>query len=209
MIDGPCGVLEAILDCPPQELLASEARFSKSVAVIAHPHPLHGGTMQNKVVHYLARTVNQMGIPALRFNFRGVGQSEGEYAEGVGEVDDLVAAAGWMQEQFPGHALWLAGFSFGAYVALQAAARLQPAQLITVAPPVNIFDLSELSLPSMPWVLVQGGEDEIVPSKEVLQWVSQLPVPPQLLYLEQAGHFFHGRLNELREGLLQHFIQGH
>lgn len=201
LIEGPCGKLEAQLDCPQDMELESVRAF----AVIAHPHPLYGGAMSNKVVHYLARTMNQLEMPALRFNFRGVGGSEGEYADGVGEVDDLLAAVAWMRAQFPGAGLWLAGFSFGSFIALQAAARLQPVQLITVAPPVNIFSIPAPSLASAPWVLVQGGQDEVVPAAEVLQWVGQLDAPPEVLYLEQAGHFFHGRLNELRERLLHHF----
>lgn len=201
LLDGPCGVLEAQLDCPRGVEVASVRSF----AVIAHPHPQYGGTMSNKVVHYLSRTMNELGMPALRFNFRGVGASEGGYADGVGEVEDLLAAVRWMRMRFPEAGLWLAGFSFGSYVALRAAAELQPVQLITVAPPVNIFTIPAPSLVTAPWVLVQGGQDEVVPAGEVLRWVEQLASPPELLYLEQAGHFFHGRLNELRERLLDHF----
>lgn len=205
LIEGPCGVLEAQLSCPQGVAPVLREGLSRGVAVIAHPHPLYGGTMHNKVVHYLARTLNQLGMPALRFNFRGVGKSEGTYADGVGEVDDLLAATQWLRRQFPGRPLWLAGFSFGAYVALRASPQLQPQQLITVAPPVNIFDLASLPEMSLPWLLLQGGADEVVPAAQVLEWAQGLPVPPRILYLEQAGHFFHGRLNELRDALLHHF----
>ena len=193
-IEGPSGRLEAVLSAPDQPLPIS--------AIVCHPHPLYGGTMHNKVVTTLSKTLIDLGIPALRFNFRGVGASEGSYGEGWGETEDALAAADWMRGRYPGAALWLAGFSFGAYVATRVAALPEQGVqcLMTVAPPVNHFDFAGLT-PSCPWVVAQGDKDEIVPSQEVLAWREALPNPPKLLYFQDTGHFFHGRLLELRQEL--------
>ena len=192
-IAGPSGRLEALIECP-------EPGFPpRAAAVVCHPHPLHGGTMQNKVVHTLARTLNGMGVATLRFNFRGVGNSAGEYAEAVGETDDLHAVLAWVQQRWPGLPLWLGGFSFGAYVALRAAPGWPLQQLITIAPPVRHFTFAELPPIATNWLLVQGDEDEVVPSEEVLRWAESLAAPPRVLRMAGAGHFFHARLNELRQ----------
>lgn len=197
LLEGPAGPLELLLEYP-----AEGADPVDRVAVICHPHPLHGGTMHNKVVHTLARAARDLGAVSVRFNFRGVGASGGQYGEAIGETQDLEAVGQWERQRWPGAELWLAGFSFGAYVALRGAATLDPGQMVTVAPPVNFFDVG--ALPSLPcrWLLVQGTEDEIVPSAQVMTWVSELEPAPELLTLEGAGHFFHGRLNELRQGLV-------
>lgn len=193
---GPAGRLETLIECPPQE------RPVAGVAVLCHPHPLHGGTLQNKVVHTLARTCNALDLIAVRFNFRGVGESEGEYGEALGETEDLHAVLKWVSEQWPGLPLWLGGFSFGAYVALRAAEHWDLRQLITVAPPVNYFSFAPLAPVRCRWLLVQGDADEVVPHGQVMEWIAGLPDPPRLLEMPGAGHFFHGRLNELRERLL-------
>lgn len=157
-----------------------------------------------KVVDYLSRTLNDLGVGTLRFNFRGVEQSEGEYAGGGGEADDLraVLELDWAQKQRPGHPLWLAGFSFGAYIALRVAREFPLAHLITVAPPLNFFDFSVLRTPACPWVLVQGESDEIVPGKQVLAWAALQTPMPEMIRMAGVGHFFHGNLNSLRERLL-------
>lgn len=198
-IQGPAGALEAILTCP-------ENKHADRVGVICHPHPLYGGTMHNKVVHYVARTLNQLGMPTVQFNFRGAGNSEGEYADGIGETDDLIAVLEHVQRIYPGREVWLAGFSFGAYVALRASTQWPVEKLVTVAPPVNFFDFSALSLPDCPWLLVQGDQDEVVPCGEVLAWSDQLDEPPQTVCLKGVGHFFHGRLNDLRAVLLDKLL---
>jgi len=173
-----------------------------AIGIICHPHPLYGGTMHNKVVDTLSRAFNESGIGTLRFNFRGVESSDGEYAQGVGEVDDLRAVLDWAQKQRPGHALWLAGFSFGAYVALNVAREYPLKGLIIVAPPVNFFDFTALTPPECPWLLVQGEADEIVPSTEALTWAEAQNPAPQIVRMPEVGHFFHGRLNQLRDHLL-------
>ncbi|HWR87060.1 MAG TPA: alpha/beta fold hydrolase, partial [Acidiferrobacterales bacterium] len=151
-LTGPAGALEALTICPTQgETVAT--------AVILHPHSLHGGTMHNKVVHMLARAFAQIGVASVRFNFRGVGASAGEFARGQGEAEDALAVMAWVREQLPGTPVWLAGFSFGAYVALRVAASAQVSGLITVAPAVHLYDFSALTLPRCPWLLIQGEAD--------------------------------------------------
>lgn len=193
-LPGPSGALEILGE-------GFDAPF-KGIAIICHPHPLHGGTMLNKVVHYLARTTRELGLASLRFNYRGVGKSEGSYGEGIGESEDLLAIIDWVDEHYPGTPLWLAGFSFGCYVVLRAAGQRQVRQLITIAPAVNRLDFSELPLPNCPWLLVHGDEDEVVPFAEVVEWVNSLSTPPETIYLDGVGHFFHGQLPRLQENLM-------
>jgi alpha/beta superfamily hydrolase len=195
VIPGPVGALEGLTACPERETRGV-------VAVILHPHPLYGGTLNNKVVHYLSRTCNRLGIPSLRFNFRGVGASAGSYDDGRGETEDCLAVIDWVQERRPGFGIWLAGFSFGAYVAYRAVNRHPKIKrLLTVAPPVNLFDFSSLPGPACPWTLVQGAQDELVPVAAVESWAHSLPRVPQQIILP-ADHFFHGQLNTLQEALL-------
>jgi alpha/beta superfamily hydrolase len=171
------------------------------VAVICHPHPLHGGSMQNKVVHTLARTFNGLDLAALRFNFRGVGASAGRYDEGRGEQADLRAVLRWVAARHHGGAVWLAGFSFGAHVALAVAQDAGLDGLVLVAPPVNHFDFSGLGGPAGFWVVVQGEDDEVVPAGEVERWIDGLERRPHLVRMSGVGHFFHGRLNDLKAAL--------
>jgi alpha/beta superfamily hydrolase len=215
-IAGPVGALEALTACPAAAPVAATAMDGGSAgreavptgtnagavfrptAVILHPHPLHGGTMQNKVVHTLARAFGELGVASVRFNFRGVGASAGGFAHGAGETEDALAVIEWVRAQRPGAAVWLAGFSFGAYVALRAAAPAQVSGLITVAPAVNLYDFSALAPPPCPWLLIQGEADEVVPVEAVRAWLSAIAPRPQTLFLPGAGHFFHGRLNDLK-----------
>lgn len=192
-IAGSVGVLEAL--CEQPEAAGAPAAFG----VICHPHPLFGGTMTNKVVHMLARSCHELGLPTLRFNFRGVGASAGEYDEGRGETDDALAVVARGRELWPGAALWLAGFSFGAYVALRAAPRAAAARLVTVAPPVGRWDFAAVDPPACPWLIVQGDRDELVDAAVVQAWATQQPRPPQFALIPGAEHFFHGRLHELRD----------
>jgi hypothetical protein len=193
-IAGPAGALQVL-----EEKTVPEP---DAVAVICHPHPLHGGALTNKVVHQLAKTFNEMGAVSIRFNFRGVGESEGEYDEGRGELEDLVAIARWAGERWQDLPLWLAGFSFGGFIALQGAQRLEPRRLVTVAPAVNYFPAESLHLPGLDWLLIQGESDDIVPTVQVKKWVESLEYQPQFVLIEGAGHFFHGRLNALRQVLI-------
>ena len=193
-IPGPAGMLEALTSCPALQAVAA-------TAVICHPHPLHGGTMQNKVVHTLARSFNALGLRTVRFNFRGVGRSAGSFADGVGETDDLIAVLDWLRARRPQDRIWLAGFSFGAYVAIRACGRWPIDRLVTVAPAVNRHDFSSLK-PTCPWLVIQGDQDEIVPVEAVRVMIDRIDPKPTYVELVGASHFFHQRLNDLREILL-------
>jgi hypothetical protein len=175
-----------------------------SFGVVCHPHPLGGGTLDNKVVHTVARVMQELGLPTLRFNFRGVGASAGKFDDGAGETDDALAVIDWGRERWPHAALWLAGFSFGAYVALRASERRKAQRLITIAPTVQRFQFAALRAPAGPWLIVQGDQDEIVACEAVVAWAKSLSPPPRVAILQGAGHFFHGRLQELKEVIVEH-----
>ena len=192
-LDGQAGALEAIVEDP--------GVAGPSYGVVCHPHPLFGGTMDNKVVTTVARALNETGIPTLRFNFRGVGASAGVFDQGVGETEDADAAASWGAQRWPGRTLVMAGFSFGAYVALRLAQQRVPQYLITVAPAIQRFDASALAVPRCPWLVVQGDADDVVDPAAVVDWVNGLDPKPRLVVLPRVGHFFHGRLRELRDAV--------
>lgn len=191
-IAGPAGALEALLETPRDG-------DPSAAVVVCHPHPQHGGTMQNKVVHTLARAFVAEGFAALRFNFRGVGASEGQFDEGRGELEDALTAGRVLEERSGGLPLWYAGFSFGAAIAIHAATRLDAAGLVSVAPAVS--RLEQPSQPQCPWLIVQGDRDEIVDVDATIAWVNDLDPGPELEVLEGAEHFFHGRLVELRKAV--------
>lgn len=193
-IDGPAGVLETLAEVPDGG--------ARTVAVICHPHPQHGGTLDNKVVFTLARAAREAGVAAVRFNFRGVGASAGAYDEGRGELDDCRAAIEWAQRHVPG-ATVLAGFSFGAGIALRAAATAPARGLATVALPVRYFD--ELPRPDCPWLAAHGDADDIADCDEAVDRLKKLEPPPEIEILADAGHFFHGRLSDLRAAVTPKF----
>jgi alpha/beta superfamily hydrolase len=199
---GPAGGLEALIETPR----AAPAQTPKQFGVVLHPHPLHGGTMDNKVVYTLTRAFQEHGAPTLRFNFRGVGRSEGAYADGIGETEDALAVIAAGRARWPGAVLWLGGFSFGAGVAIRAAARGAAQRLVTVAPAVDRIDLGEATVPEIPWLLVHGADDDVVDHHATLDWAARQPHPPQVALLPQSGHFFHGKLIELRDAVDQ-FLQ--
>ena len=189
---GPAGEIEAAVDVPaPQDERAG-------TVVICHPLPVQGGTMHNKVVVMLERSLRELGLRTVRFNFRGVGHSAGEFDEGRGETLDLLAVAEWVRKVRPNDALWLAGFSFGSYVALLAARHLPVKQMISVAPPVGRWDFSAAISPPCPWLIVQGEDDDIVEPQKVYEWVDAMPDKPTLVRMPETGHFFHRRLMDLR-----------
>jgi alpha/beta superfamily hydrolase len=195
LLPGPVGALELVCALPDAE------RARAGVAVISHPHPLQGGTMTNKVVTTLERTLLDLGLATVRHNFRGVGASEGAHADGVGETDDLVTIARWARAQRPGDALWLAGFSFGSYVTLRAAGALDASRLILVAPPVGRWDFSAIAPPACPWLIVQGAADEVVDAQAVFAWADALRPPQTLIRMPDTGHFFHRKLIDLRDAV--------
>jgi len=158
--------------------------------------------MDNKVTHVIARSMMECGAPAFRFNFRGVGTSGGAFDNGRGEADDLAAVVAEGRRRFPGAALWLGGFSFGAFVALRAAQQLSPSKLVAVAPPVARFELGTVAHPECDWMLAQGDADDVVPPDAVLAWAAEQPRKPRLHVIQGAGHFFHGKLHELKPLIL-------
>jgi len=154
--------------------------------------------MHNKVVTIIERALRESGLATVTFNFRGVGASAGSFDDGRGETDDLLAVARWVQTVRAGDALWLAGFSFGSYVALRAAQSLPLRQLVSVAPPVGRWDFSTLEAPACPWLVIQGETDEVVDAAAVYEFVAGQERPPTLVRMPDTGHFFHRRLMDLR-----------
>jgi len=200
LLRGPVGLLECAVDAP------EPSEECPITIVICHPHPGHGGTMHNKVVTIIERSMRECGLRTVRFNFRGVGESEGSFDDGYGETDDLFAVVEWVRRTRPDDNLWLGGFSFGSYVALRAAANLSLGQLISIAPPVDRYEFANLQRPDCPWLVVQGDEDDMVSSEAVQSWAERANPPPDLVVMQQAGHFFHRRLMDLR-GLLKNGVR--
>jgi hypothetical protein len=199
-LQGPSGLIEAILSTPVESV--------STIAIICHPHPLHGGTLQNKVVHTLMRAFRELQIASVRFNFRGVGKSEGAYDQGVGEVEDLMAVISWAKAKYPEATIWLAGFSFGAFVVAGSLVHINSkiAQLILVAPPIESFDFSEVDFSSTPTCVVIGEQDNVVDPSAVTHWVKQNPTI-DLLVLPEADHFFHGQLTALKATLVAYLAK--
>ncbi len=189
LIDGPAGALELRYE-PPQQA-------PQGLALICHPHPLFGGTMDNKVVYALSRAAQNCGLASLRFNFRGVGGSEGEHADGAGELEDAAAVLAWGRSRLPAAPLLLAGFSFGAFIALMLAARTRPDALVTVAPPLHYADSGELPRPQCDWLLIHGDADDVVDCGTTLAQAEKLQPAPEVQVVEGAGHFFHGGIVDL------------
>jgi alpha/beta superfamily hydrolase len=205
-LDGPAGRLEAVAEVP------SGAADPAAFMVVCHPHPLHGGTMHNKVVTTLARTAHALGAPSIRFNYRGVGASEGSYDDGRGEVDDALAAVAAGRQRWPDAALWLAGFSFGGIVALRASVRAAAGpvkRLVTVAPALGreFSDPADIALPGCPWLIVQGDADEVIDGALVIDWGRRIVPAAELAVLPGVGHYFHGRLAELQQ-VVEPFLKG-
>lgn len=198
-IDGPAGRLEAILELSAEQIPVGSV-------VVCHPHPQHGGTMHNKVAHTLARAFVHAGFSALRFNFRGTEYSDGEFDAGTGELEDALAAINWLRARNPQLPLWIAGFSFGAAIAIKAAMATEVDGLISVAPAINRFASGLPSQPECPWLIVQGDQDELVDVDEIVAWINGLSPGPELLIIPDGEHFFHGRLVELREAVTE-FIE--
>ena len=191
-VEGPAGPLEAIVEVP--------AGFAgERAAVVCHPHPLFGGTMNNKVVHTAARALQEAGYATLRFNFRGVGASPGAFDDGLGETDDALAAFDHVRARWPAASVSVAGFSFGSFVAWRVAAQRSVRELILISPPVARFEFGATQ--ARPTVVIQGDVDDVVLASDVASWVAGLsPVPP-LATVNGAGHFFHGHLAELRQAV--------
>ena len=194
-LDGPSGALEALYLPVPD---------ARGLALICHPNPVKGGTMLNKVVSTLQRTARDAGYSTLRFNYRGVGASAGSHDMHMGEVDDAEAASDWLRAQHPGLPLSLLGFSFGGFVAAALGGRLegrgqQLEHIFMVAPAVMRLDENVPLAQSGTLTLIQPEDDEVVPPAAVYAWSEALARPHELLKVAECGHFFHGRLTDLKE----------
>jgi alpha/beta superfamily hydrolase len=196
IVPGPAGRLEGAID--------SIAAAARATAVVCHPHPLQQGTMNNKVVTTVARAFAQLGAQAVRFNFRGVGASEGRYADGVGARADALAVIAWSRARWPERPLYLGGFSFGAGVALTVAAEARAQGLVTVAPPLDKLP-ADFVAPDCRWLLIHGLADDVVPFAATEARLATLSVRPRLFVLPDAGHFFHGKLGELAGAVTSFF----
>lgn len=202
MIAGPAGRLEALLEEP-------EDSAPLKAALVCHPHPLHGGTMHNKVVYRLARGLRRSGSVVLRFNFRGVNLSQGKYAGGIGEVDDARAALDWLRARYPALPYTLAGFSFGSRVALRLGCSLpDPERLIALGFPSSLDDAGGLGMcPRIAKIFVQSTRDEYGPKESMISYFEQVPEPKRLVWVDADNHFFAGSLDRL-EDIIAGFASG-
>ena len=204
-LKGAAGSLEALLDEPADPRMSKELR---AAVVFAHPHPQHGGTMHTKAVFQAAKGLTRIGCAVLRFNFRGVGRSHGAFGQGEGEKDDFRAALGYMASKYSGTRLWSAGFSFGAWVALEVGAEDdRVSALIGIAPPV-VTSLSgmEYSFPNTlvsrkPKFFIQGEADEVCPLEGMWSFYAKLEEPKELVVIDAADHLFEGKTVEVGEAL--------
>jgi alpha/beta superfamily hydrolase len=192
---GPAGLVETLL----QE---REGEHPAVVALVCHPHPLYGGTLNNKVVHRVASTLFARGAAVLRFNFRGVGRSEGLHDRGRGEMQDALALLDWLRRRHPDAEAWAAGFSFGSWVASRAAAA-EPAvkRLILVAPPVHTQTFEEMRTCEVPKLVIQGTADDVCRPENLERVYPTWAEPKRLVRVEGASHFFDRKLTELGEAI--------
>lgn len=187
-IQGPAGFLEVGY---------SQVALPTNQLLVCHPHPQYGGTMYNKVITTVVRLGQKKCMHTCRFNYRGVGESEGVYDNATGEVEDSLAVANWFLGQSNLANLWLVGFSFGAYIAYQAANRLPVKGLILIAPAITRMDYNKVKEPSIPTWVIHGQEDELIATDKVLEWSQGIRNCRETYIIPHASHFFHGRLGEL------------
>jgi alpha/beta superfamily hydrolase len=195
-LQGPAGRLEALLD--------EGATPPRAAVVFGHPHPMHGGTMHTKAVYQGSKGLTRIGCAVLRFNFRGVGSSEGAFDEGAGEMDDFRAALDFMAARYPGIPLWAAGFSFGSRIALETGAEdPRVSVLIGIAPPVNRegYTWERTLVSEKPKFFVQGDMDELCPLKDLWAFYAKLKEPKELVVIDGARHLFEGKTKEVGEAL--------
>ncbi|MDN5937642.1 MAG: alpha/beta fold hydrolase [Salinisphaera sp.] len=189
-VPGPAGDLDTLVE-------TTRETWRETLAVVCHPHPQYGGSKENKVVYTLARAARELGCHSLRFDFRGVGDSQGGFDDGVGEVEDVLAVLDWAQRT-SGCGRWLLmGFSFGAATALRAAMRQTPLGLVTAALPTAYFPQG-LPRPDCPWLAVHGGRDDVADTESARMAIAATEPAPEWALLPEAGHFFHGQLSDLR-----------
>jgi len=189
------------------QALYQPGEAGKPAVVVCHPHPLYGGTMRNKVVYWIARAFEDKGYSVLRFNFRGVEQSEGEWDDGVGEAQDVLTGLDYLQKKHPNSPLWLAGFSFGTYAGLKAATLdLRVQRMFAVAPAVNLWSFDFMQRETRPLTVISGTADEIVPFEQVQAWIKTMPSHVDFHAIHGAGHFFPQHMHEMTDCLLDDSI---
>jgi alpha/beta superfamily hydrolase len=193
-IPGAAGRLEALLDMPDGQ--------PRAVAVVAHPHPQYGGTMHTKAVYQAAKALARNGVAGLRFNFRGVGRSAGDFDEGAGERADFDAAVAFAAERYPGLPVWAVGMSFGAWIALTTGADdPRVSVLVGIATPVDLFDFGNVKTSTKSVFLIHGEADEIVSIKAVRRFYGELAEPKELVVIEDADHIFDGKASLVGEAI--------
>lgn len=203
-LNGPAGRLEAILWRPTSD------KKPPLAALVCHPHPLFGGTMHNKVVYQAVKSLDHFGLPVLRFNFRGAGMSEGAFDGGQGELGDVRVAVDFLAAEFPGLPVLLAGFSFGSWVGLRVGCEdVRVAELTGIGVPVNDSDFSYLSACKKPKLFVQGGKDPFGEVDKVKTLVASLPGENRLITVNDADHFFTGRLDQLGRAIADWVTERH
>jgi len=197
-IAGPAGRLEVLLEEP-----ADAATAVRAAVVLAHPHPQYGGTMHTKALYQTAKALGRIGCAVLRFNFRGVGLSEGRYADGIGELDDFRAAVDFMHPRHPTARLWTGGFSFGSWIALTVGA-VDPrvSTLIGLAPPLAHYDFEPVRTSAKPKFFVQGEFDELCPLKEMQRFYARAEEPKELVVIDGADHLFDGKVSEVADAVV-------
>jgi alpha/beta superfamily hydrolase len=203
-LDGPAGRLEAILWSPVS------GEKPPLAALVCHPHPLFGGTMHNKVAYQAAKSLDQFGLPVLRFNFRGAGKSAGAYDQGRGELGDVRAALDFLTDAFPDLLVLLAGFSFGSWVGLRVGCEdSRVAELIGMGVPVNDSDFSYLSGCKKSKLFVQGSKDQFGAPDRLKNLVASLPGDNRLIAVNDADHFFTGKLDQLGRAIADWLTERH
>lgn len=195
---GPAGRLEALLEPP----VLAPGQPLRAAVVFGHPLPIEGGTMHTKAVFRATKALARIGCAVLRFNFRGVGGSEGTWDEGPGEIEDYRAALDVMAARYPEAELWAAGFSFGSWVALTAGATDDRVRvLIGIAPPIDKYDFSAVRVSAKPKFFIQGEMDELCPLKRMYEFYSQVPEPKELVVIDAANHLFDGKVAEVGDAI--------
>ena len=195
---GQAGLLEALFEYPNQH--------PRAVVVFGHPHPQHGGNMHNKVVYRASKTFLELGCAVLRFNFRGVGKSDGQWDEGRGERNDFLSAFDFAANTYPDTDVWSAGFSFGAWLALSCGVSdSRVSQVLAIAPPTGRYDLTEVLTSRKPTHFIHGEQDEIVPISELRKFYEKVPTPKTLTAIDAANHLFENRVGEVAAAIRKTF----
>jgi uncharacterized protein len=209
-IAGPAGRLEALLEEPPAhggvnaDGLVERGRAGglRAAVVLAHPHPQYGGTMHTKVVYQAAKAFTRIGCAVLRFNFRGVGTSDGSWDDGRGEMDDFRAAVAFMRDQYPDLRVWSAGMSFGAWIAMTGGTEdASVSTLVGIAPPVSRFDFEAVRTSHKPKFFIQGERDELCPLKDMQEFYARAHDPKELIVIDAADHLFDGKVLEVADAI--------